>query len=92
MKKSKSEIITFKVDPLLSDVLHDIPNRSEFIRSAVTAALGAVCPLCQGSGILTPSQKEHWDTFARDHTVAKCGECKELYLTCSHGPVAPPTD
>jgi hypothetical protein len=83
MKKSKSDIITFKVDPVLSEALHEIPNRSEFIRAAVTAALGAVCPLCQGTGILTPHQREHWERFSRDHSVQKCRDCDELYLDCS---------
>jgi hypothetical protein len=83
MKKSKSEIITFKVDNALSEALHEIPNRSEFIRAAVAAALGAVCPLCQGTGILTPHQKEHWESFSRDHTIQKCRDCEELYLDCS---------
>jgi hypothetical protein len=83
MKKSKSEIITFKVDAALSEVLHGISNRSEFIRAAVTAALGAVCPLCQGTGILTPHQKEHWESFSRDHSIQKCRDCEELYLNCS---------
>jgi len=84
MRRSKSEIITFKVDEALSEALKDISNRSEFIRAAVTAALGASCPLCQGTGILSPSQKEHWNRFAADHTIQKCRDCKELYLICSH--------
>lgn len=83
MKKSKSEIITFKVDAALSESLHEIPNRSEFIRAAVAAALGAACPLCQGTGILTPHQKEHWEKFSRDHSIQKCRDCEELYLNCS---------
>lgn len=82
MDKSKSEIITFKVDESLAEALKGIDNRSEFIRNAVTAALGAVCPLCQGSGILSPKQKEHWDDFAADHSVKECKQCHELYLAC----------
>jgi hypothetical protein len=84
MKKQKSEIITFKVDEGLSEELKDIPNRSAFIRAAVTSALAATCPLCQGAGFLTPSQKDHWESFARDHAVEECLECHEKYLTCSH--------
>jgi len=82
MKKSKSEIITFKVDATLSEALKDIPNRSQFIRTAVLEALGATCPLCQGTGFLTPSQKRHWDRFAQDHQVRRCVDCDETYLTC----------
>jgi len=82
MKQQKTEIITFKVDPIISDVLKDIPNKSEFIRNAITSALGATCPLCQGSGILTPSQKEHWDEFSAHHRVKKCKDCDQFHLTC----------
>jgi len=82
MDNSKSTIITFKVDASLAEALKGISNRSEFLRNAVTAALGAVCPLCQGTGILSPNQKKHWDEFAADHSVEKCQQCEELYLTC----------
>ncbi len=80
----KSDIITFKVDEALSEALRDVPNRSEFIRAAVATALASTCPLCRGQGFLTPSQKEHWDSFAADHTVTKCDDCHELHLTCGH--------
>ncbi|MEZ5357343.1 MAG: CopG family transcriptional regulator [Candidatus Zixiibacteriota bacterium] len=82
MRKQKTEIITFKVDEAISAALKDVPNKSEFIRSAVTAALASTCPLCQGAGYLSPSQKEHWDTFARNHTVQECNECHERHLIC----------
>ena len=34
----KREIITFKVDDALRKALQSVPNRSEFIRSAILAA------------------------------------------------------
>jgi len=82
MKKQKSEIITFKVDPELAGALSNVSNKSAFIRAAVTSALGAICPLCNGSGILTPCQKEHWDDFAANHEVQECQKCHEPYLIC----------
>ena len=82
MKRQKSEIITFKVDPELADALNSVSNKSAFIRAAVTSALGAICPLCNGSGILTPCQKEHWDVFAASHEVQECQKCHEPYLIC----------
>ena len=79
----KSEIITFKVDESLMEALRTIPNRSDFIRNAVLAALDATCPLCRGTGILSPRQQEHWNKFARDHEIAECADCHELHLVCS---------
>ena len=81
--KKKQEIITFKVDDDLRLAIKDIPNRSEFIRSAIIAALGSVCPLCNGSGMLTKNQKTHWDEFSADHSLETCDECKEKIIVCS---------
>lgn len=78
----KDSIITFKVDGALHDVIKDIPNRSEFIRSAIFQALGCICPLCNGSGILNKSQKQHWDNFSADHPMRQCDECNENIIIC----------
>ena len=82
--KKKQEIITFKVDEDLGEAMRDIPNRSKFIRSAIMAALGSVCPLCNGTGMLTPNQKRHWDDFAADHPLRRCKQCDERVLVCSN--------
>ena len=82
MKKNKSEIITFKVDAELAEALKDVANRSEFIRMAVTEALGSTCPLCQGTGVLSSSQRTHWNQFIADHKLSRCDECRELHITC----------
>ena len=81
--KKKQGVITFKVDEDLFEVIKDIPNRSEFIRAAIIAALGSVCPLCNGSGMLTRNQKRHWDDFAVDHWVQECKDCHENILFCA---------
>lgn len=79
----KHEIITFKVDESLLDAMRGIPNRSEFIRSAILAALDSACPLCRGTGILTPDQRRHWNEFASDHTLRHCDECDAMHLVCA---------
>jgi hypothetical protein len=81
----KQGIVTFKVDDNFMEVIRNIPNRSEFIRNAIVSALGSTCPLCNGTGILTPNQKQHWDEFAGDHKVQTCSECQERYLVCGCG-------
>jgi len=82
MRKGKADTITFKVDAALLGAIRRIPNRSAFIRAAILGALDGMCPLCQGSGVLSPDQKQHWDTFAADHRLRECGECHELHLVC----------
>ena len=82
-KRGKQEIITFKGDASLVEAMRGIRNRSEFIRAAVLAALDGACPLCKGTGILTPEQRRHWQAFAADHTVKECGKCHALHVVCS---------
>lgn len=83
MHKPKQEIITFKADSSMLEALRGIPNRSEFIRSAVLEALHSLCPLCNGTGILTANQQNHWDAFTESHTIQECGDCHELHVTCA---------
>lgn len=82
MSKKKQEIITFKVDASLSKAMRAVPNRSEFIRAAILSAMDSMCPLCSGTGILTPDQRKHWRNFAAHHAVEKCAECEAVYLVC----------
>jgi hypothetical protein len=81
--KKRQRIVTFKVNEDLLAVIKEIPNRSEFIRAAIMAALENVCPLCSGTGLLTPKQKEHWESFSRDHTLKRCDDCQELFIECT---------
>ena len=86
MKKNKQEIITFKADESLLEAMRGVPNRSEFIRQAVLVALDSVCPLCKGTGILTPNQKNHWDSLEKDHLLDDCNDCHEVHLVCLKQP------
>lgn len=89
-KKSadRPQIVTFKADPSLMEAMKGITNRSEFIRNAVLASLDSVCPLCRGTGILTPNQRKHWDSFAANHVLQECDDCHETHLVCAQGPKA----
>ena len=78
----KQEIVTFKVDRSLWHAMEGIPNRSEFIRSAILRALEGACPLCKGTGSLTPDQRRHWDAFAEKHVVEECEDCHAVHLVC----------
>jgi hypothetical protein len=80
--RQKETVVTFKADASLLDALRSIPNRSEFIRAAILSALDNHCPLCGGTGVLTPNQKQHWEAFARRHPLRECGDCHEVHLVC----------
>ena len=79
----KHEVITFKVDESLMEIMKTIPNRSEFIRHAILQALDNLCPLCQGTGIFSPSKKRHWEDFIKNHSMKRCEECDEVMFLCS---------
>jgi hypothetical protein len=78
----KEEIITFKADEELLSALEGITNRSAFIRDAILQALENRCPLCRGTGILSPEQKRHWEEFSRSHHVEECGDCHAYHIVC----------
>ena len=80
--KKKSEIVTFKVDGALLEALKGVQNRSDFIRSALMAALDGSCPVCKGTGLITPCQRRHWRKFAEHHHLEECPECDTVHLVC----------
>lgn len=82
MAERKLEVITFKVDEKLAGLLKQIPNRSEFIRNSIFSAMESVCPLCNGTGILTEEQKKHWREFTANHAVEECDGCRAKHLVC----------
>lgn len=82
MGLKKQEIISFKADKELARALERIPNRSEFIRSALLERLLGLCPLCNGRGVLTPQLKKHWDELLKNHALKECHACHELVLVC----------
>jgi hypothetical protein len=84
MPRSKTEVVSFKADPALLDAMRGVANRSEFIRTAILAALDSTCPLCSGTGTLTPNQMRHWNDLATDHSVEECEDCREVRLVCSN--------
>jgi len=82
---AKPETITFKVEPWLAEALRSVPNKSEFIRRALGAAFDRVCPLCRGAGVLTETERRHWDDFAVGHALTRCEECHARHLVCLNG-------
>ena len=81
--RHKESVVTFKADASLLRALKNIPNRSEFIRVAILGALRNHCPVCRGTGVLTPNQKQHWEDFARSHPLRECDECHEIRIVCA---------
>ena len=83
MKKEKLDIITFKVPESLRDAMKGIPNRSEFIRNALVAALDSICPLCKGTGVMMPNQRPHWESSSTS-IILKNVEPVTLFTWCAN--------
>ncbi len=81
----KTDLVSFKVEAALAERIDRMPNKSEFIRNAILAALDNTCPLCQGTGVLSPEQREHWERFTTHHHVQRCADCHAVYLSCEYG-------
>ncbi len=82
--RMKGETIAFKVDEALAKAMAGISNRSDFIRTAILSALGNSCPLCKGSGVLSASQRLHWEMFTGHHQLHTCSQCRESHIICEH--------
>lgn len=80
--KKKERVFTFKADEQLAESLELIPNKSEFIRKALESALEKKCPLCDGTGSLTPEQRKHMDSFLLLHSLERCNECDAVHFVC----------
>ena len=63
-----------------------IPNGSEFIRTAVAAALDSVCPMWKETGVIMPSQRPHCDLFPNDHHFEECDTCNAVHVVCDRSP------
>lgn len=89
MAAPKREVVSFKADAELLKALSGVSNRSEFIRTAILAALDNTCPLCSGTGALSPNQMRHWNELASDHSVEECEHCRETRLVCANRKESP---
>jgi len=79
----KTEVISFKADVELAAMLRQMTNKSDFIRNAVLEYMQNTCPLCRGTGLISVSQREHWDKFIKTHSLEECQKCHELYIKCN---------
>jgi hypothetical protein len=71
----KKEVVAFKVEKELADLLNKLPNKSAFIRKAIAAQLGVACPLCHGKGVVPPGVHDHYAPLLSQHASRSCDGC-----------------
>ena len=73
--KLKPEVVAFKVEKELADLLNKLPNKSAFIRKAIAAQLGVACPLCQGKGVVPRGVHDHYSPLLDKFAHRSCDGC-----------------
>jgi hypothetical protein len=46
--------VTFRISDDLAEALRDLPNQTKFVEDALRDALGRTCPVCGGTGRVSP--------------------------------------
>src|SRR5262249_32862788 len=74
-RPQKSEVVAFKVEKELADLLNKLPNKSAFIRKAIEAQLGRACPLCNGKGVVPRGVHDHYLPLLKQLSARDCDGC-----------------
>ena len=74
--RTTKQIVAFKVEPELASLLDAMPNKSEFIRSAIASRLSTACPLCRGSGVAPyGAVTDDLTRLVQQHPLVVCAGC-----------------
>ena len=73
--KLKTEVVAFKVEKKLADLLNKLPNKSAFIRKAIAAQMGMACPLCSGKGWVPSGLHDHFAPLLAKMNSRDCDGC-----------------
>jgi hypothetical protein len=71
----KTEVVAFKVESELAELLNKLPNKSAFIRKAIAAQLGVACPLCMGKGVVPRGIHDHFAPLINQLNARACDHC-----------------
>ncbi len=74
-KMPKDQVMAFKVDAKLAELLASVKNKSELIRDAVYAYLGHLCPLCEGKGTIPANRGHEIELLLKQLEFATCTGC-----------------
>jgi hypothetical protein len=74
-KRHKVEVVAFKAEGELAELLNKLPNKSAFIRKAIVAQLGMACPLCNGVGVVPRGVHDHYAALMRQFNSRQCAGC-----------------
>ena len=85
MAKSKSVVVTFRVDAHLAEALARRPDKSAFIRKALTPPFHETCPACSGEGRMDCDAAMWLASVLRKEGARKCQCCGTAFPPPSSG-------
>src|SRR6266705_3122672 len=89
-KTPKTAVVAFKVEEELADFLNKLPNKSAFIRKAISAQMSMACPLCHGTGQVSRWVHDHFFPLLQSWSGRKCDSCgTKLSLPDDPGSLSP---
>jgi hypothetical protein len=74
-KLVKTEVVAFKVEKELADLLNKLKNKSDFIRQAIVSHLSMACPLCAGRGVVPRGVHDYYAPLLNKMSRAHCDSC-----------------
>ena len=85
--RAPKQIVAFKIDSDLAALLDAMPNKSEFIRSAVQGRLSTACPLCRGTGVAPHTNiTDEFFRVVQQHPLVACAGCGAREPRPCHSP------
>jgi hypothetical protein len=77
--KAKSVVVTFRVDAHLAEALERLPDKSSFIRKALTTTFHETCPACSGEGRVDCDAAMWLADVLKREGAKKCQCCGSAY-------------
>ena len=74
-RQPKTAVVAFKVEAELAEFLNKLPNKSAFIRKAISSQLGMACPVCNGRGVVPRGVHDHYMTMLPKLNQSRCDGC-----------------
>ncbi len=87
-QRPKSVVVTFRVDSHLAEALERIPDKSAFIRDALTSRMHEPCPACNGTGRLDCDAAKWISSVLRQKGARTCECCGTAFPPAKGGRAA----
>ena len=79
VSKVKSVVVTFRVDAHLAEALERLPDKSSFIRKALTTTFHETCPACSGEGRVDCDAAKWLGDVLKKEGARKCECCGSAF-------------